>query len=116
MAPVAAMPEACRVNQAEKTEMAKAYWVSAYRKIFKPDQLAEYSKLATPAILDGGGKILSRGPAKAAYDDGIAERTVLVEFDSLEAAIATFNSPAYAAAHKVLGDAVERDFRIIEGV
>ncbi|HVE06290.1 MAG TPA: DUF1330 domain-containing protein [Paraburkholderia sp.] len=96
--------------------MAKAYWVSAYRKVFKPDQLAEYSKLATPAIHDGGGKILARGVAAAAHSDGIAERTVLVEFDSLAQAIATYESPAYAAALKVLGDAVERDFRIVEGV
>jgi uncharacterized protein (DUF1330 family) len=95
--------------------MAKGYWISAYRKVFKPDQLAEYSKLATPAIHDGGGKILVRGVAKAAYGAGIAERTVLVEFDSLAKAIATYESPAYKAALDVLGDAVERDFRIVEG-
>jgi uncharacterized protein (DUF1330 family) len=95
--------------------MAKAYWVSAYRKVFKPEQLVEYSKLATPAIHEGGGRILARGVASFAHGAGIAERTVLVEFDSLAAAQATFDSAAYQAAVKVLGDAVERDFRIVEG-
>ncbi|MGF6721478.1 uncharacterized protein (DUF1330 family) [Paraburkholderia sp. GAS41] len=95
--------------------MAKSYWVSAYRKVFKPEQLAEYSKLATPAILAGGGRILARGVAAFAHGAGIAERTVLIEFDSLEKAVAAFESAEYQAAVKVLGDAVERDFRIVEG-
>jgi uncharacterized protein (DUF1330 family) len=95
--------------------MAKGYWVSAYRKVFKPEQLVEYSKLATPAIHDGGGRILARGIATVAHGAGIAERTVLVEFDSIGQAIAAFDSAAYQAALKVLGDAVERDFRIVEG-
>ncbi|HXZ08198.1 MAG TPA: DUF1330 domain-containing protein [Paraburkholderia sp.] len=95
--------------------MAKGYWVSAYRKVFKPEQLAEYSKAATPAILDNGGRILSRGVAKAAHGAGLVERTVLVEFDSVEQAIAAYESDAYQAALNILGDAVERDFRIVEG-
>lgn len=96
--------------------MAKGYWVSAYRKVLKPEQLVEYSKLATPAILDGGGRILARGVAAAVQGAGMAERTVIVEFDSLEQAIAAFESEAYQVALRTLGDAVERDFRIVEGV
>lgn len=95
--------------------MAKGYWVSAYRKVFKPEQVAEYSRLATAAINDGGGRVLVRGKATVTQGAGIAERTVLVEFDSLEQAIATFDGAAYQAALDVLGDAVERDFRIVEG-
>ncbi len=87
----------------------------SYRTVLKPDQLAEYSKLATPAIINGGGRILVRGVAKVVHGAGIAARTVVTEFDSIEQAIATFESDAYQAALKVLGDAVERDFRIVEG-
>jgi uncharacterized protein (DUF1330 family) len=97
-------------------KMAKGYWVSAYRKVLKPEQLAEYSKLATSAIRAGGGRVLARGVAAFAHGAGIAERTVLVEFDSLEQAKAAFDSAEYQAALNVLGDAVERDFRIVEGV
>lgn len=95
--------------------MAKAYWVVAIRKVFKPEQLVEYSKLAAPAIVAGGGRIIARGTAKYAYEAGVLERTVVTEFPSLEAAQATFESDAYRAAVKVLGDAAERDFRIVEG-
>jgi uncharacterized protein (DUF1330 family) len=40
----------------------------------------------------------------------------LVEFDSLAQAIATYDSPGYQAALAVLGNAAERDVRIVEGV
>jgi uncharacterized protein (DUF1330 family) len=96
--------------------MAKGYWVSAYRKIVKPEQVLDYSKIATEAIREGGGRPLVRGPAAMTQGDGVKERTVVIEFDSLDAAIAAFNSAKYQEALKVLGDACERDFRIVEGV
>ena len=46
----------------------------------------------------------------------VAERTVLVEFDSYEQAIATYESPAYQEALKALDGGVVRDLRIVEGV
>ena len=47
---------------------------------------------------------------------GLKERTVLIEYPSLEKAIAAYDSPAYAEALKVLGDGAKRDYRIVEGV
>ena len=49
-------------------------------------------------------------------EDAVAERTVLVEFDSYEQAIATYESPAYQEALKALDGGVVRDLRIVEGV
>jgi len=40
---------------------------------------------------------------------------VVIEFDSVQSAVATYESPAYQAALKVLGSAAERDIRILEG-
>ncbi len=96
--------------------MAKGYWVSVYRKINNQDQVVEYSKIATMAIQEGGGRPLVRGVAALTQGDGRKERTVVIEFDSLDAATAAFNSARYQEALKVLGDACERDFRIVEGV
>jgi uncharacterized protein (DUF1330 family) len=96
--------------------MAKAYWCTVYRKITDPERLAEYARMATPAIRDGGGRFLIRGTAAFAHGVGLKERTVVIEFESLEKAMSAFNSKAYQAAIGVLGDAVERDFRIVEGV
>jgi uncharacterized protein (DUF1330 family) len=94
----------------------KAYWVSCYRKISDQSALGEYAKLAGPAILAGGGRILARGGIVKAFEEGIAERTVVVEFDSFAQAERTYHAPAYRAAFEKIDGKVERDFRIIEGV
>lgn len=96
--------------------MAKAYWCSVYRKVKDPERLGAYARLATSAIHEFGGRFLIRGVAAFAHGVGLKERTVIVEFESLERAMNAFNSKAYQAALEVLGDAVERDFRIVEGV
>jgi uncharacterized protein (DUF1330 family) len=95
--------------------MAKAYWISAYRAIFDQEALAAYAKLAGPALQAGGGRFLARGIPAQVYESGLSQRTVLVEFDSVAQAIAAHDSPAYQEALRVLGSAVDRDLRIIEG-
>ncbi|MFG2289447.1 DUF1330 domain-containing protein [Streptomyces sp. NPDC048595] len=96
--------------------MAKGYWVSVYRTIADPEKVAAYDKLTGPAIEAAGGRTLSLGSRVVAHDAGIAERTVLIEFDSFEQAVAARESAAYQEALVVLADAVVRDFRIIEGL
>lgn len=95
--------------------MAKAYWVSAYHAVHDADKLAAYAQIAGPAILDAGGKFLARGMAVKAYEAGLLQRTVIIEFDSLAQAVACHDSPAYQAALAALGDGVTRDLRIVEG-
>jgi uncharacterized protein (DUF1330 family) len=96
--------------------MARAYWISCYRHVSDPDKLAAYAKLAGPAIEDGGGRILARTTAVQAYEDGRMERTVIIEFDSVEQAIAAHDSPAYQLALKALEGGVLRDLRIVPGL
>jgi uncharacterized protein (DUF1330 family) len=96
--------------------MAKAYWVAVYRSISNPDALAEYAKLAAPAISAAGGRFLARGTAAKAYEAGLAQRVVIIEFDSVDRAVAAHDSDGYQAALKKLGNGAERDLRIVEGV
>ena len=97
--------------------MAKAYWISAYRSINDNDALAAYAKLAGPSLTAGGGKFLARGVPAAVRESGLQQRTVLIEFESLAAALAAYDSPGYKEALAALGDnAVVRDIRIIEGI
>jgi len=96
--------------------MAKAYWVVCYREIKDPNKLAAYAKLAGPAIQAGGGRTLARGTAVKAYESGQLERTVLIEFDSVEHATAVHDSPAYQEALEALGDGVIRDMRVVAGM
>ena len=95
--------------------MTKAYWIAAYRSIRDPEALAAYAKIAGPALQNAGGRVLARGMPAQVYDGGLSERTVLLEFDSVAQAIAAHDSPEYQKALQVLGKAVDRDLRIIEG-
>jgi uncharacterized protein (DUF1330 family) len=98
-------------------EMAKAYWISSYRSIAKPEALAAYAKLAGPALTAAGGRFLARGTAIKAMEHGLLQRIVLIEFDSVAQAVAAYDSPGYKQALTALGpDAAERDIRIVEGM
>jgi uncharacterized protein (DUF1330 family) len=96
--------------------MAKAYWVSIYHAITNPEKMAAYAKLAGPAIVAAGGTFLVRGMPSKVYELGKNERIVLIEFDSVEQAIAAHDSADYMKALELLGDGAEREIRILEGV
>ncbi|HTC17363.1 MAG TPA: DUF1330 domain-containing protein [Steroidobacteraceae bacterium] len=96
--------------------MARAYWITAYRSVRDPEALAAYGKLAAPALQAAGGRFLARGNASQAYEAGLLQRTVIIEFDSVAQAVAAHDSPAYQEALRLLGHGAERDLRIVEGV
>jgi uncharacterized protein (DUF1330 family) len=95
--------------------MAKTYWIGTYRAVTNPDKLASYAQLAGPAITAGGGKFIVRGTPAKTYEAGLNQRTVVIEFESLQAT-AAHDSPEYQAALVALGDGAERDIRLVEGV
>lgn len=95
--------------------MAKAYWITCYRSIKNPDKLAAYAKLAGPSIQAAGGRFLVRGAPAKTFEAGLNQRTVVTEWDSVQHAVAAHDSPGYQEALRVLGDAAERDVRIVEG-
>ncbi len=96
--------------------MAKAYWITAYRSVSDPEALAAYAKLAGPALLAQGGKFLARGMPGRVFEGGLQQRTVIIEFASLERAVSAHDSPAYQEALRALGNGADRDLRIVEGV
>ncbi|HEY4340240.1 MAG TPA: DUF1330 domain-containing protein [Steroidobacteraceae bacterium] len=96
--------------------MSKAYWISAYRSIRDEAAVAAYGKLAGPALLAAGGRFLARGAPAKVYENGLQQRTVVIEFDSLAQAIAAHDSPEYQQALRVLGNGADRDLRLVEGV
>ena len=72
--------------------MPKAYWITTYHSISDISKVEAYAKLAGPAVEACGGQYLARGVAQAVYEAGIAERTVLSVFPSLDAAIKAHDS------------------------
>ena len=97
--------------------MAKAYWIAFYHSIKNPEAFAAYAKVAPAAIQAAGGRFVVRGNPAKVYEQGLAQRVVIIEFDSLEKAVAAHDGPGYQEALKVLGKgSVERDLRIVEGL
>ena len=96
--------------------MAKGYWIAFYRSISDPNALAEYAKAAGPAIQAGGGRFVARGGTAKTFENGVNQRVVMIEFESVDKAVATYESAAYQSAVKLLKGTADRDIRIVEGV
>jgi uncharacterized protein (DUF1330 family) len=96
--------------------MAKGYLVVTYRKINSQEKWAAYAKIAGVAIPKLGGRFIIRGMPVQTYEKGLKERVVIVEFDSVQKAMAAHDSPEYAEALRALGDGADRDMRIVEGL
>ena len=94
--------------------MPKAYWINSFLSIRDPEKLAAYAALAGPAMRAAGGRFLARGMPAQVFESGVMQRTTLIEFDSVEQAVAAYESPGYQEALRALGDSAERDLRIVE--
>ena len=97
--------------------MPKGYMISAHRSEADPGKRAAYLELAGPAIMAAGGRFLAGGDCRVvAKENGIAQRTVLIEFDSFDAAGAAYESEAYQKALEALSGGADRDVRLFEGI
>ena len=69
--------------------MKKGYWVVAYRSISNESAVAAYGALAVPAVQSFGGRFLTRSTSQVQiHEAGLQQRTVIVEFDSYDIALA----------------------------
>ncbi len=95
--------------------MSKGIWVSTYQSINDADALAAYAKLAGPALQGAGGRFLARGMPSVVFEAGVRQRVVVIEFESVDAAVAAHDSEPYQEALRALGKGAVRDIRIVEG-
>ena len=95
--------------------MSKGYWIATYIDIKDPAKLEAYATMALPAITSAGGTFLARGMPDTVHEAAQNTRTVVIEFESLAAAKAAYQSPAYQEALAILGDGAVRDIRLIDG-
>jgi uncharacterized protein (DUF1330 family) len=94
----------------------KGYWVVCYQSVSDPDAIAEYSRLARSAVQASEGQVIVSSNHAKTREAGLDQRVVIIEFESLEKAIAAYDSDVYKVALKALGKAAQRDFRIVEGL
>ena len=96
--------------------MKRGYWVVVYRSVSDESAMKDYGTLALPAVEAFGGRFLTRSTSQIQpHEAGLPLRTILVEFDSYEIALAARASEAYTKALQALGSGALRDFRIVEG-
>lgn len=90
-----------------------AYWMTTYTEVLDEAKLQAYAALAGPALVGAGGRFLARGLPEATFESGQRTRTVLIEFPSVEAAVAAHDSAAYQEALAALDGGAVRDMRIV---
>ena len=97
--------------------MKKGYWVVAYRTVGDEAMMKPLfgARKSGAGSAFGAHSLVPPGSAVTAHEAGLKQMTVVVEFDSYEAALAAYESEDYKKALAVLGPEVERDFRIAEG-
>jgi uncharacterized protein (DUF1330 family) len=95
--------------------MAKGYWVVCYESVSNAATLAEYMKLAATALEALGGRVIVGGKPAKTHEAGVDQTVVIVEFETVDKALAAYHSELYRSALKVLDNAAQRDFRIVEG-
>jgi uncharacterized protein (DUF1330 family) len=92
-----------------------AYWITTYQAVHDPAKVAAYAELAGPALRAAGGTFLVRGLPEATFEKGETTRTIVIEFDSVEAAVAAHESEAYQEALRALDGGADRDMRVVPG-
>ncbi|MBR0823469.1 DUF1330 domain-containing protein [Bradyrhizobium liaoningense] len=95
--------------------MMTAYWCSRVH-VTDADTYAKYAALAGPAIEKHGGVFLARGGNQVIFEGGNYERSVVVRFPSLEAAVECYNSPEYSEARRYTIGTSERHMVAVEGI
>ena len=96
--------------------MAKGYWIATQNNIPELNKYSAYAKAAKVTLNEFNGKIVIAGSTETGIEDGsIGLRSVIVEFDTYETALAAYNSASYQKAIMELDGTLKRDFRIIRG-
>ncbi len=92
-----------------------AYWI-AHVTVTEPDAYKNYADAAPEAFKKYNARILARGGRCEQLEGNGRPRNVVIEFESVEDAVACYNSPEYQSARKHRENAGIADLVIVEGV
>ena len=93
----------------------KAYWI-AHVTVTDPAAYTGYQALATAAFAAHGARFLARGGAHEVLEGPALDRHVVIEFPSLAAARACYQSAEYQAAKARRDGAAVAHVVIVEGL
>jgi uncharacterized protein (DUF1330 family) len=93
----------------------KAYWI-AHVDVTGPEQYQQYTQRAPAAFAAFGGKLLARGGRSEAMEGrATPQRSVVIEFESYEQAVACYRSEQYQEACKHRQGVAKAEVIIVEG-
>ncbi|MEN0040931.1 MAG: DUF1330 domain-containing protein [Pseudomonadota bacterium] len=95
--------------------MPKAYWIARV-DVKDADRYPDYVATAKPAFERHGAKFLVRGGAVEDLEGPGRARNVVIEFASMEEALACYNSAEYQEAVKIRQAAADSELILVEGV
>ncbi|WP_110995750.1 DUF1330 domain-containing protein [Pseudomonas sichuanensis] len=94
----------------------KAYWI-AHVDVSDPQQYQQYTQRAPAAFVAFGGRFLARGGRSEAMEGRpTPQRSVVIEFDSYEQALACYRSDLYQEACRHRQGVAKAEVIIVEGV
>jgi uncharacterized protein (DUF1330 family) len=91
-------------------------YIIADVQVTNPQQYEEYKKFSTAAMHAHHAGVRVRGGTTFELEGREPGRTVVLEFPSLQAAQAFYNSPEYALARKAREGAAIMNMFVVEGV
>ena len=94
--------------------MAKGYWI-AQVDVEDMERYGAYSALIGKALAPFGGRFLVRGGRREDVEGAVRSRSIVIEFDSYERALACWHSPAYQAIVPLRAGAALADIVVVEG-
>jgi uncharacterized protein (DUF1330 family) len=95
--------------------MAKTYWIARV-DVSDPETYKKYVETGKPAFERHNAKFLARGGRTEVLEGKARARNVVIEFPSMEEALACYNSPEYTAARAIRRTVSEGEFVLVEGV
>ena len=98
--------------------MAKTYWIARVdlNSDADPERYKKYVETAKPAFDRHRAKFLARGGKTEVLEGKARARNVIIEFPSMEDALACYNSPEYTAARAIRQALSQGEFVLVEGV
>ena len=95
--------------------MPKAYWIARV-DVHDPEGYRDYVAAATLALAPFGPRYLALGGTVGAVEGAGRASNVVIEFESLKAAVECFHSAAYQAAVPIRQKYSDGEIVIVEGV
>ena len=94
--------------------MPKAYWIARI-DVRDAEIYKDYVTTGRPAFERYNAKFLARGGRTEVLEGNARARNVVIEFASMEDALACFNSPEYTEARKIRQSVSDGEFVLVEG-